>query len=444
MLLRIPLIALALAAILPLTTQARVFDAETFMLDNGMQVVVIPNHRMPVVTHMVWYKAGAADEPVGKSGIAHVTEHLMFKGTKTTAPGDFSKIVAKNGGQDNAFTSSDYTGYYQNIAVDRLEMVMQMEADRMINLVLDEKNFQTERDVVVEERNSRVDNEPAAMLGERLDAALWGSHPYRNPVIGWAHELKALKLQDALDYYAKHYAPNNAILVIGGDITMEQVKPLAEKYYGVLPPRVQMTPRQRVRDLPPVAHSRVEMRHPRVGQPQWNREYMAPSFSISEANAPYALEVFSELLGGSATSRLYRALVVEQKLAASAGSWYRNSAVDWGSFGLYASPRPGASMDQLEAAMIEQVAKVLKDGVTTEEVERAKKRLRASVVYSRDSLYMATRVLGRALSTGQTVAQVEAWPDHIAKVTVEDVMSAARQVLNANPSVTGILLRAEK
>ena len=423
------------------TVQARVFDAKTFTLENGMQVVVIENHRMPVVTHMVWYKAGAADEPSGKSGIAHVFEHLMFKGTNDIPPGEFSKIVARHGGQDNAFTASDYTAYYQNIAVDRLDMVMKMEADRMVNLTLDEANFQTERDVVVEERLSRVDNDPGAILGERMDAALWSVHPYRNPIIGWAHELKALTLDDALAYYRRHYAPNNAVLVVGGDVTLEQIKPLAEKYFGGLKPAPDLPPRARVRDLPPSASTKIEMRHPRAGQPHWSRQYMAPSFSFSEGNEAYALEVFAELLGGNATSPLYRALVVDQKLASSAGSWYRGTALDWGVFGLSATPRPGVDMATLETALMAQVESVRKNGITLESVEMAKRRLIASVTYARDSLYMATRTVGAAIATGETVEDVEAWPDRINEVSAQDVLKVAEKVLGGkSPVVVGILL----
>ena len=212
-----------------------VFNPESSTLANGMRVVVIRNHRVPVVTHMVWYGVGAADEGPGESGIAHFLEHLMFKGTKRRAPGEFSRILARNGGQENAFTSSDYTAYFQTVAVDRLEMVMEMEADRMTNQVLTEKGVETEKAVVLEERRSRTDNNPGGLLAEQVDAALYLNHPYRRPVIGWAHEIEALNLKQVMAFYKKWYNPSNAILVVGGDITLEKLKPLAERYYGSIP-----------------------------------------------------------------------------------------------------------------------------------------------------------------------------------------------------------------
>jgi len=420
----------------------KLFDAKSFTLDNGLQVVVIENHRVPVVSQMVWYKVGAADEPPGKSGIAHLLEHLMFKGTDDIPPGEFSKIVARNGGRDNAFTSSDYTAYFQNIAADRLPLVMEMEADRMANLRLANDDVVTERDVVIEERLSRTDNEPAALLGERTDLALWTTHPYRNPVIGWQHELSKLTREDALDFYKKWYAPNNAILVVSGDVTVDQVRDLAETYYGPIPRGPEIT-----RDRPTVqggdVSTRVEMRHPRVSQPQWSRKYLAPSYATAEEEEQvYALQVLSELLGGGMTSRIYQSVVVEQKLAAGAGSWYNPRAVDQGTFGLYATPRPGVPLDKVEAAMQAEIAKLLDEGVSEEEVAEAKLRMRAGVIYARDSLQGAAQTIGRALATGGTLEQVETWPAAIGRVTRDQVMAAARAVLDA-PSVTGVLLPAD-
>ncbi|MFA7428725.1 MAG: pitrilysin family protein [Rhodospirillaceae bacterium] len=420
----------------------RLFGAETFTLDNGLQVVVVENHRVPVVSHMVWYKVGAADEPAGKSGIAHLLEHLMFKGTEKIGPNDFSNIIARHGGQQNAFTSSDYTGYYQNIAKDRLELVMGMEADRMANLRLAENEVITERAVVIEERLSRTENEPAALLGEQLDLARWVVHPYRNPVIGWAHELAQLNRQDALDFYGRWYAPNNAILVISGDVTADEVRPLAERTYGVVPRGPDMVRERVSADLPPTA-ARIVMRHPRVAQPQWQRQYKASSYGTTTGDAVrevYALEVLSELLGGGATSRLYRSLVVDQQLAVSAGSWYSASAVDLGTFGLYITPRPGVELDAAEKALEAEVARLLSEGITEDEVENAKLRMRAGVIYARDTLQGAAQTIGAALATGSTLDQVETWPARIGEVTRDQVMEAARAVLRDETATTGVLL----
>lgn len=439
---RLATFALAGALLAPLPAAAQVFNPTTYQLANGLQVVVVENHRAPIVTHMVWYRVGAADEPPGKSGIAHLLEHLMFKGTPTIPPGEFSKIVARLGGRDNAFTSSDYTAYFQNVAADRLEAVMKMEADRMRNLTLDDHNVVTERAVVLEERRSRTDNNPQALLHERVEAALYLNHPYRRPIIGWGSEIAALNREDALDFYKRWYAPNNAILVVAGDVQPENVKALAETYYGPLKPET-VPARLRAEEPPQVAARTVSLEDPRVQQPAWSRSYMAPSYSASDKAAPYALEVLAEILGGGATSRLYKALAVEQGIAASASAWYDPSAVDQTTFGLAATPRPGVDVAKLQAAMDKEVRLVLDKGISPAEVERAKARLKANVAYARDSLHTAARVLGEALTTGQSVADVEAWPERIAAVTPEQVNAAAKAVLDDRASVTGILLPAK-
>ncbi|MEM7224413.1 MAG: pitrilysin family protein [Pseudomonadota bacterium] len=418
---------------------ARVFDPETFTLDNGMQVVVIPNHRAPIVSHMVWYKVGAADEEPGETGLAHFLEHLMFKGTDTLGPGEFSEIIAANGGTENAFTSMDYTGYFQTVAKDRLEIVMEHEADRMTNLRLTDELVDPERQVVLEERRSRVDNDPGTQLSEAIRAAQFLNHPYRRPVIGWKHEIEALTKENALAFYKRWYAPNNAILIIAGDVTADEVRPLAEKYYGVIPPG-DIPERVRVQEPPQRAARTVTIESPRVRQPSLSVSYLAPSYNGEPGERAYALQVLTEILGGGTTSRLYRALVVEQKLAAGAGSYYSPGGLDHSTFGLYASPRPDVPLDQVEAALEAQIERLLADGVTAEEVASAKKRLVASAVYARDNLSTGANVIGRALTGGQTVADVEAWPERIDAVTEEQVEQAARAVLRDESSVTGYLL----
>ncbi len=422
---------------------AQVFNPETFTLDNGLQVVVVENRRAPVVTHMVWYRAGSADEHAGTSGIAHFLEHLMFKGTETVPSGEFSKIVRANGGQDNAFTSWDYTGYYQTIARDRLELVMELEADRMVNLVLSEEDVATERKVILEERSSRTDNRPAALLGEQIRAALFMNHPYGRPIIGWRHEMETLSREDALDWYRTFYAPNNAILVVAGDIDAEELRPLAEKYYGVIPAR-ELPPR--VRPQEPVQHAprQVELSDPKVQQPSWRRTYLAPSQIRGASEHSDALTVLAELLGGSANSRLYTGLVVEQGLAVSVGAYYEPDSLDLGSFGFWGSPRPGGDpredLAKIEAAIEAEIESLLQDGVSEDEVERAKKRLLAGAVYARDGLSTGARVLGQALSTGKTIEDVESWPDRVRAVTADQVLAAAKHVFVPNRSVTGLLL----
>ncbi len=431
------LLAAPLLAAAPATAQ--VFNPESFVLSNGMQVVVIPNHAVPVVSHMVWYRVGSADEPPGKTGIAHLLEHMMFKGTDELAPGEFSKTVARLGGRDNAFTSSDYTAYFQNVAKEHLETVMKMEADRMADLRLVPQEVRTERDVVLEERRSRTDNDPSALLAERAEAVLFLNHPYRNPVIGWASEIARLDHGDAQDFYNKYYAPNNAILIVAGDITAEQLKPLAEKHYGKVEPR-DVPKRLRPQEPPPVSQRRVELRHPDVGQPSWSQRYLAPSYNAGESKHAYPLEVLAEVIGGSSTSRLYRNLVVEQKIAAAAGAYYSPQALDLGTFGIYASPRPGVEMDKLEQAVREELKAIAAGDVDAAEIERAKQRLRANVAYARDSLQAGAYAFGVALTTGQSIADVEQWPERIAAVTPEQVREAAGLVLKPELSVTSVLL----
>ncbi len=418
------------------------FHPEAFTLGNGMQVVVIENHRAPVVSHWVWYEVGTADSPPGKSGLPHFLEHLMFKGTATVPPGEFSRIVARHGGNDNAMTSSDFTAYFQNIAKDRLAMVMEMEADRMANLRLDEAHVLAERDVILEERSSRVDNQPMAMLGEQLDAAQFLNHPYRLPIIGWHHEIASYTREDALAFYATWYAPNNAILVVAGDVTADELRPLAERSYGRVP--AHPTPeRARLVEPPQLAERRIELRHERVEQPSLVRSYLAPSHATAAPGRAHALEVLAELLGGGGTSRLYRSIAVDQALASGIGAYYRGTSLDATAFRLYASPRGEVDLDALEAAIDGEIEKLLEGGVTAAEVERIKARLIAESVYARDSLTMAVRVFGSALTTGSKIEDVESWPKRIAAVTEEEVEEAARELFDRGRSVTGRLRPAE-
>ena len=429
-----------LAALLwPGFAAAGVFNPETFTLDNGMRVVVVSNHRVPVVTHMVWYRVGSADEGPGESGIAHFLEHLMFKGTKIRKPGEFSQILARNGGKENAFTSTDYTAYFQTVAVDRLALVMEMEADRMTNLVITPELVEPERQVVLEERRSRTDNRPGSILAEQITAALYLNYPYRNPVIGWAHDIRALDIERILAFYKRWYAPNNAILVVAGDITAAQLKPLAEKYYGIIPAQPPVK-RNRAQEPPQKAPRQVVLRDARVRQPSWQRSYLAPSFNWGQSEHLYPLEILADILGGGASSRLYRSLVIDQKLAISAGSHYSGGGRGPGRFVLYASPRPGVSMQTLEAAVEAEVAKVLQSGIDEDELTRAKDRIQAEAVYARDASSAGARTFGATLAVGQTIDEVEAWPERIGAVQADQIKAAAKAVFRATHSVTGLLL----
>lgn len=423
--------------------RAGVFNPTTFTLKNGMQVVIVENHRVPVVAHMVWYRVGSADEGPGETGIAHFLEHLMFKGTKKRKPGEFSQIVARNGGQENAFTSTDYTAYFQTIAADRLEMVMEMEADRMTNLVITDKEVEPERLVVLEERRSRVDNNPGAILGEHINGALFLNHPYRNPVIGWEHDIKALDIKRILAFYKRWYAPNNAILVVAGAITAEQVRPLAKKYYGKIPAQPPVV-RNRAKEPPQKAAREVVLRDKRVRQPSWRRSFLAPTLQWGDKTHVYPLEVLSNILGGGASSRLYRRLVVENKTAVSSGAYYSGDDRGPGRFVFYASPRGDVTMDALEMAVEAEITDIIKNGITADEVLRAKERMVAEAVYARDSLSGGARALGAALASGLSVDDVESWPDNIAAVTAKQINEAAKALFDNNRSVTGLLLPARE
>ena len=435
----LPVLALLALALAAPPAPARVFDPETFTLANGMQVVVITNRRAPIITHMVWYRIGAADEQQGHSGIAHFLEHLMFKGTRDLAPGEFSRIVSRNGGNDNAFTSHDYTGYFQNVARDRLEVVMRIEADRMANLTLAESEVLSERDVIIEERRERTDGRPSARLSEQLSAALFLNSPYGRPIIGWAHEMRELTRADAIAWYQRYYAPNNAILVVAGDISAAELRPLAERYYGPIPSRP-IPPRVRPQEPPPEAERRVVLRDPRVPQPQLSRIWLAPSYHSVDREHAYALEVLADILGGGQSARLYRALVVDRELATSAGAYYDPDAVDQTTFGLVVRGRNGGDIAAIEAATDEELRRIVTDGVSADEVARAIQRMQASAVFGRDSLSNGARVFGQVLTTGGTVEDVEAWPDRIAAVTAAQVNAAARAILRPERSATGLLL----
>lgn len=439
----VPVGLLAAGLLTTPTAEAQLFHPETFTLDNGMRVVVVTNRSAPVVSHSVWYAVGAADEPPGLSGIAHFVEHMMFRGTETVPDGEFNRTVSRFGAQSNAFTSWDYTGYFQNVATDQLPLMMELEADRMVHLTLELDAVLPERDVILQERLQVVDNRPQSRLNEQAGAALYQNHPYGIPIIGWYHEIERLSQEDLRAFYEAWYAPNNAVLIVTGDIDVDALRPLAEATYGQIPPRP--VP-ERLRPMEPedrAVERRVVVRDPGVTQPSWQRYYLAPSSSNDPDGHAYALQVLDELFGTGSSSRLYRALVIEQGVAVSAGGFYSASGLDYGTLGFWGVPAGNATPDAVEAAIDAEIARLLADGVTEEEVDGAIQRLLRQAVFARDSLFGPARSLGVALTTGRTVEDVEAWPERIAAVTPEQVMAAARAVLDVNRSVTGLLLPGE-
>ena len=363
----------------------------------------------------------------------------MFKGTPTVGPGEYSKMISREGGTQNALTSYDYTGYWAEVASDRLEMVLKLEADRMINLELTEAQVASERDVILEERSQVVDNRPSSQLGEQARALLYQHYPYRLPVIGWRHEMQQLSREDALSWYRRYYTPNNAILVVAGDVSVEKLKPLAEKHFGSIAARP-VPERWRPAEPPQRVARRLTMKSEQAGTASLSRMYQAPSYIYGDTTQAYALQVLAELVGGSATSRLYRDLVVDQSLATSAGAYYEASTIGPGSFGFYVSPRQGKTVEEAEAALDKAVEKLLESGPTEDEVGRAKQRLAAAAAFARDSLRGPAMALGAARAIGRTIEDVEAWPRRIEAVTRDEVIAAARGVIKPEASVTSILL----
>jgi zinc protease len=412
-----------------------------FTLSNGLEVVVIPDHRAPVVTHMVWYRVGSADETPGKSGLAHFLEHLMFKGTAKNPSGRFSQVVATIGGQENAFTSADYTGYFQRVPRDKLKEMMEFEADRMTGLTLTDDAVRPELKVVLEEQNMRVANNPAARLGEQMDAALYLNHPYGRPVIGWRHEIEQLDREGALEFYKRFYTPNNAILVLAGDITADQVRTLAEETYGKVPRVAEIKPRLRPQEPVQEAARTVTLADPRVTQPSVSRYYLVPSSTTARPGESEALDVLAHILGRGSNSRLYQTLVVGKGIAVNAGASYDGTAVDYTRLSVYGTPKPGTSLPQVEEAIDAVLAEIVENGVTAEELDRAKNRMIADAVYANDNQRMMAQWYGASLATGATVEQVRGWPDRIRDLTADAVRDAARRWLDKHRSVTGYLVK---
>lgn len=416
----------------------------SFTLENGMQGVVIEDNRAPVVTHMVWYRVGSADEPPGKSGIAHYLEHLMFKGTDEIPEGAFSKIVAENGGQDNAFTSVDYTAYFQRISSDRLELVMKMEADRMVDLRLTDELTIPERDVVLEERNQRTENDPGSLFAEQANAMLYLNHPYSDPIVGWKSEIEGLTREDAMAFYERHYGPDNAILVVAGDVSAAEVERLAKIHYGPIP-SAGVPERVRPAEPPHRAARRIEMSDPRVRQPYVVRRYLVPSRRTGGDETAAALSMLAEVAGGGGvTSRLAKRLQLEDRIAINSGAFYRGSTYDDGVFGLYGVPAEGVDLDTIEAALDEVMADLAANGPTEEELTRARTKIRASEIYAQDSQRGLAQRYGAGLTTGLTIERIESWADTLAAVTAEDVKAAAEDWLRLEYSVTGRLLTANE
>ncbi len=433
---------LSLAALLSLALlrPAHAEPVTHTVLDNGLEVVVIEDRRAPVVVNMVWYRVGAADEPPGQSGIAHFLEHLMFKGTDSMAPGEFSAVVEANGGRDNAFTSWDYTGYFQRVASDRLDLMMQMEADRMVNLSFTDAEWLPERDVILEERSQVLESRAGAQFNEAMLATLYKAHPYGIPIIGWRHEMAGLTDQMAMDFYHAHYGPNNAIVVIAGDVDTDEALDKVTRYFGDIPANPAIREASRPSEPPHLAERRLTFEDARVGTPFVNRLYLAPVRRAGDQSEAAALQMLAALLGGSsATSVLERQLNFEEGIALSAWASYNGMARDYGMFNLGIAPVDGVSLPDAEAALDRVVAEFLEEGVDPAQFERVRRQVRASEIFGLDDTQGRARQYGVALSIGLTIDDVTGWIDALEAVTPEDVIAAGQMLLDRRASVTGFL-----
>ncbi len=433
--------AAVLYSFLAIATSARaaVFRPESFTLANGLQIVIVQNRLSPAVSQMVWYKVGSADEPSGLSGLAHYLEHLMFRGTAEVPPGQFSRLIAGQGGNKNAFTSHDYTAYHEEIAADRLGMIMHLEADRMENLKITPETATPELDVVLSEREERTGNSPRGLFRERVQKALFPGHPYGIPVIGWRSEIEKITVDDVKNFYRRHYAPNNAAVIISGNVDTAEVLRLAAATFGRAQKRDVPLPRSFPEPEMP-QEKRIVMTDARVQQPMLAIYTLAPSYATQKKNEAYALEVLNEALDGGEVGLLYKQLVVKKAAASGVGCSYNPSSRSSAEFIFYATPNPGRSTEELEKILLQTLRHLAQKGLNAETVAKAKERLSRSAIFARDSLTAPGYVFGEALTTDQTVEDVENWPEAIEKVTAKDVNAALQSLLANRRRVTGLLL----
>jgi zinc protease len=418
------------------------FGAELFTLPNGLRVAFVESRRAPVIAQYLFYGVGSGEDPVGRSGVAHFLEHMMFKGSPRVASGEFSRRVAREGGNDNAFTSRDVTAYFQHVEASRLPMVAMMEADRLAAALIPEGEYESERLVILEERRQRTDTNPRALFGEAFDAALWGPQHWRGrPIIGWPDEIRAITRQDLLDFHARWYAPANAVLCVTGAVGLDELKRVAAEEYGAIPARATTATRNRpgAPEAVPV-QARITRNDARVPQPSFARAMVAPTLSYGESRHAYPLEVVAHLLGSGPGSRLHRALV-EAGLAVSAGAAYSSESLGVGEFNLFATPRGDATPERVEAVLMGEVKRLLDDGAQEEEVARSIRQMTAGALLALDSFGAAPRMIGGTLAIGLPIDTVEFWPARIRAVTVAQVNEAARAVLaSTTPSASGWLL----
>ena len=414
-------------------------DTHEFRLANGLKLIVKEDHRAPTVANMVWYRAGSVDEQNGTTGVAHVLEHMMFKGTKKLKPGEFSQKVAELGGRENAFTSKDYIAYHQQVEKSRLEQVMALEADRMQNLTMDPAEFAKEIRVVMEERRLRTDDQPIALLMEALNATAFVANPYHHPVVGWMDDLKNMTAADALAWYQRWYAPNNAVVVIAGDVDPKQVHKLAEKYFGKIPPKT--LPKSKPQDEPKqIGTRRVTVKAP-AENPYLVMAYKVPKLQdVEKDDEPFALEVLAAVLDGYDNARLSAKLVRTERIANSVDAGYDGTARGPVLFTLSGEPTRDTSLEQLEVALRAEVERIAKDGVSADELKRVKAQLIASQVYKRDSVFGQAMEIGAMELTGFSYRQIDRMIERLAQVTPAQVQAVAQKYFSDDQLTVATLL----
>lgn len=417
--------------------QAKLFGAQSFMLDNGLKVVVAENHKAPVIKYMLWYKAGAVDESEGKGGTAHLLEHLMFRGTSKVSGEMFDNVLKQNGVESNAFTSSDFTAYHHIADISKLELIMALEADRMENLKISLEHFALERDIVYQERKQMVDNNPSAPFVESYRKVLWQESPYARSVSGTEKEIKSLTMQDVQDFYNGFYAPNNAILVLSGDIDFNTAKFLVQKYFGKIKNRP-ISAQAEFSKPKQQGQAKLEMSLPQITTPRLLKTYIAPSLN-TDKEAIYNLAVFSKYLGEGETSELYKDLVLDQKKALAVSSSYDYLSRGEGSFRISALPANGVSAMELEKALDESMQKAI-NNLNIDNINKTKDKMLSGLVYLQDNPFEAADILGLMSSVGMNVAEIENHAEHIRKVSYQDVKKAANKLLKQSTSLTGILM----
>ena len=407
-------------------------------LSNGLQVIVKVDHRAPVLVQQIWYRAGSMDESIGTTGIAHVLEHMMFKGTKSVPPGEFSKRIAAAGGRENAFTSYDYTAYFQQLHKDKLELAMKLESDRMRNLVLSDAEFAKEIQVVMEERRMRTDDEPHALLYEQLMGMAFQEHPYHHPIIGWMNDLKTLTAADARNWYQRWYTPNNATLVVAGDVKASEVFALAQRYYGSIPSRA-LPSRKTFTEPAQLGNKRFMVKAP-AELPLLVMAYHAPTLRDPQKDTiPYALEVLGGVLDGNQSARLNKILVRENQVASNVGAGYDSTARGPGLFTLEGTPSAGVTVATLEAAILEQIAILVRDGISPEELARVKAQVTANEVYKLDSVFYQAMQIGQMESIGLKYQDIPLMLQKIQAVTAQQVQDVARDFLKDDNLIVGVL-----